>query len=237
MSTSPRTARQSNPLLLIAVTVVLPSIILMKLSGPERLGAVGGLLLALSLPLAWGLYDLVGQRKVNWFAVLGLVSVLLTGGIGLLELGPEWLAVKEAAIPGLIGLVVLGSVWTGYPLIRTLLYNPSVVNVDRIQAALKSHDSEQIFDSRLRLATLLLAGTFFFSSAMNYILAKWLVTSPAGTEAFNEELGKMTLLSYPMIAIPSMLMMIGVFIFLMRSVKTLTGLDLQDVLHAAKSAD
>ncbi len=35
---------------------------------------------------------------------LGLISVLLTGGIGLLELDPQWLAIKEAAIPGIIGI-------------------------------------------------------------------------------------------------------------------------------------
>ena len=62
----------------------------------------------------------------------------------------------------------------------------------------------------------MLAGTFLFSSVMNYLLARWVVTSPAGTEAFNNELGRMTLLSYPVIAIPSMLMMMGVMFYLAR---------------------
>ncbi len=43
--------------------------------------------------------------------ILGIVSVLLTGGIGVLELDTQWLAVKEALIPGIIGVVVLGSTY------------------------------------------------------------------------------------------------------------------------------
>ena len=223
--------RQNNPLVDVVITIVLPSLILMNLSGAERLGSVGALLLALSLPLGWGIYDLVRQRKVNFFAVLGLVSVLLTGGIGLLKLDAGWLAIKEAAIPAILGLVVLGSTYTRWPLIRTLLYNPKVVNVPRIEAELAKRSNTLEFERSLGRATYALAGTFFFSATMNWLLATWVVTSPAGTEAFNEELGRMTLLSYPVIAIPSMVMMIGVFFYLIKRARTLTGLTLEDLVH------
>ena len=106
-----------SPLIELLVTLVIPSLILMKLSGPENLGAVQALLLALAFPLFWGARDLWRRRKLNLFATLGLVSVLLTGGIGLLQLDTRWLAVKEAAIPGLIGLAVAISALTRYPLI------------------------------------------------------------------------------------------------------------------------
>lgn len=225
--------KKNNPFVELIITIVLPSIILMKLSSADRLGTGGALVLALAFPLIWGLVDLIRQHKINYFAVLGLISVLLTGGIGLLKLDAQWLAVKEAAIPGIIGLVVLISVWTNRPLIRMLVYNPTVVNVDRIQHALAQKQSESAFESSLRRATMLLAGTFFFSSFMNYVLAKWVVQSPSGTEAFNEELGRMTLLSYPVIAIPSMIMMIAVFFYLINSARKLTGLDLADMLHQA----
>jgi hypothetical protein len=65
---------------------------------------------------------------------------------------------------------------------------------------------------------------------MNYALAKWIVISPSGSEAFNEELGRMNLLSYPMIAIPSMLMLMAVFYYLWRTIHGLTGLKLEDVM-------
>ena len=36
-----------------------------------------------------------------------------------------------------------------------------------------------------------------FSATMNYLLAKWIVVSPAGTTQFNEQLGEMTHLKLP----------------------------------------
>ena len=48
--------------------------------------------------------------------------------------------------------------------------------------------------------------------------------SPAGSPAFNEELGRLTLLSYPIIAIPSMLMMMAVLYYLARTIRMLAGL-------------
>lgn len=230
MST-PVPARKPNALFELLINIVIPSLILMKLSGPERLGSVGALLLALAFPLVWGGVDLARSRKWNLFSALGLVSILLTGGIGLLELDNQWLAVKEAAVPGIIGLVVLASVRSRYPLIRTLLFNPSVVDVDKVQEHLEQRGSHGIFEARLQKATVMLSGTFFFSAAMNYMLATWIVTSPAGSEAFNEELGRLTLLSYPMIALPSMLMMVAVFYYLSRSIRQLTGLGLMDILR------
>ena len=157
--------------------------------------------------------------------------MLLTGGIGLLQLDTRWLAVKEAAIPGLIGIAVLVSTRTSYPLIRTLLYNPTVMDVVKIKRKLEALGNTVAFESRLLNATYLLSGTFFFSAAMNYILAKWIVRSPAGSAAFNEELGRLTLLSYPVIAIPSMLMMLAIFYYLWRTIHGMTGLVLEDILH------
>jgi hypothetical protein len=76
----------------------------------------------------------------------------------------------------------------------------------------------------------MLGGSFFFSSAMNYLLATQIVTSPAGTQAFNEELGRMTLLSYPMIALPSMLILMAVLYYLARTIRLLAGLKLAEAL-------
>lgn len=228
-------SEKSNPLLELAITIVIPAVILMKWSGPEDLGALPALLLALAFPLGWGAFELAWRRKVNWLAVLGIVSVLLTGGIGLLQLDAQWLAVKEAAVPGLIGLAIVGSTATRYPLIRTLVYHPRIVDVDRVTAQLEARGVVAAFEARLQRATWMLGGTFFFSSAMNYVLASAIVVSPAGSAAFNEELGRLTLLSYPAIALPSMVMMGLVMYYLVRTIRHLTGLKLDEVLHAAKS--
>ena len=214
----------------LSVSIIIPSVILMKFSGDDGLGASAALMTALAFPLGWGLFELFRYRKFNFIALLGLVSVLLTGGIGLLQLDPQWLAVKEAAIPSLIGIAVLISIYTPYPLIRTLLYNPSIIDVEKVQQKLDENGTRTIFEKRLQNATYWLSATFLFSAVMNYVLATTIVKSPAGSAAFNEELGQMTLLSYPVIAIPSTLMMFAIFYFLWRTIQGSTGLTLDEVL-------
>lgn len=214
----------------LLVSIVIPSVILMKFSGEAHLGPVNALIIGLAFPLGWGLFELIRYHKKNFIAVLGLISVGLTGGIGLLELDAGWLAVKEAAVPAVIGLAVLISTRTKYPLVRTLLYNPKVLDVDKIHRSLEEKGSVHEFEARLLKASYFFAGTFLFSSIMNYVIARWIVTSPSGTEAFNEELGKMTLVSYPMIAIPSMIMMMLIFYYLWRTIRRLTGYTLEEVM-------
>ncbi len=223
----------------LLVSIIIPSVILMKFSGDEYLGNVNALLIGLAFPLGWGLFELVKYHKKNFIAVLGLISVGLTGGIGLLELDAGWLAIKEAAIPAIIGLAVLVSTRTKYPLVRTLLYNPTVLDVGKIQRSLEEHNCVAEFEERLLKASYFFAGTFLFSSIMNYVLAKWIVVSPSGTQAFNEELGQMTLVSYPMIAIPSMVMMMLIFYYLWRTIRRLTGFSLEEVMapHLAEKED
>lgn len=232
MTQTPHThpEHKPRPLVDLLVSIAAPSIILMKFSGDEHLGPTLALVLALAFPLGWGLFELVRYRKFNWIALLGLISVMLTGGIGLLKLDPQWLAIKEAAVPAIIGIAVLVSTRTRFPLIRTLLYNEKVLNVELVNNRLQERGLQTIFEQRLLKATYFLAGTFFFSSTMNYVLAKWIVRSPAGSQAFNEELGRMTLVSYPMIALPSMVMMILILVYLWRTIHGLTGLAMEEIV-------
>jgi len=227
---SQKPAHKPRPWIDLLVSIIIPSVILMKLSGDEYLGSVMALVVGLAFPLGWGLFELIRYGKKNFIAVLGLISVGLTGGIGLMELDSNWLAVKEAAVPAVIGIAVLISTRTRYPLVKTLLYNPTVLNVEKIQAVLEETNSEQEFEARLQKASYFFSLTFLFSSIMNYVLAKWIVTSPSGTQAFNEELGRMTLVSYPVIAIPSMIMMITIFYYLWRTIRRLTGFTLEEVM-------
>jgi len=223
--------QKSNPLLDLLISIVIPSIILMKFSGEEHLGTVNGLIVALSFPLFYGLYERWTQKKFNIISIIGLISVLLTGGIGLLKLDPEWLAIKEAAVPLVIGMIVLISLKTPYPLIKTLVYNPNVIRIDVVDKALEEKNNVEHFQQLLTKATYFLSGTFLFSATLNYFLARYIVTSPAGTEAFNEELGQLTLVSYPVIALPSMVFLVAIMFWLVRSVRNLTGLPLEQVMN------
>lgn len=224
-----------RPFVDILVSILIPSLILMKASGDDRLGPTGALLLALAFPIVYGVLELTRHGRRNVMALLGVISVLLTGGIGLMRIDAQWLAVKEAAIPLAIGIGVIVANRLGYPLIRKLLFNPALMDVERIHAELDRQGNRPRFEARLNRANTLLAGTFLFSAVANYLLAKLIVRSESGSSAFNEELGRMTLLSYPVIAIPSMLMMMGIFWFLWRTVNRLTGLSLEEIMVGAEA--
>jgi hypothetical protein len=218
------TDRQENVLLSLAINITIPAVVLMKFSGEDTLGPVGGLVVALAFPLAYGAADFARRRQWNLVSVLGFVSILLTGGIGLLQLDPKWIAVKEAAVPGLIGLAVIASLKTRFPIVRSLLYNDKIIRVDQVEAALAANGNLPAFERTLVVASWMLAGSFFVSSVLNFVLAKILVKSPAGTVEFNAELGRMTALSYPVIVVPSMLIMVATLFYLFRSIRRLTQL-------------
>jgi hypothetical protein len=229
--------QKPRPFVDLIVSIIIPSVILMKMSGDDKLGATNALILALAFPIGYGLYELFVNKKRNGMALLGVVSVLLTGGIGLLKIDAQWLAVKEAAIPLCIGIGVVLANKLGYPLVRKLIFNPKIMNIPRIERELADKQNTEQFETRLDRANYLFAGTFLFSAIMNYGLAKAIVTSESGSSAFNEELGRMTLLSYPIIAIPSMVMMLGIFWYIWRTVNRLTGLSLEEIMVQDESKD
>jgi len=234
--------KKENTFLNLGFNILLPIVILDK--GKAWFGsylepyfenvAIGVLLIAIAFPLGYFIYDYFKRTKYNIFSILGLVSVLLTGGIGILSIPTGWFAVKEAAIPLLLGVAVIVSLKTRYPLIHTLLYNPEIINVERVQAALQEHQAEADFEQLLKTCTWLLAGSFLLSAILNYLLAKWIVVSPSGTDAFNSEVSRMMRWSWIIIAVPSMAIMMVALTKLMRGIKRMTGLELEQVLHGAE---
>jgi uncharacterized integral membrane protein len=223
--------QSENLLLNLAFNIIIPTLILTKLSGDEYLGTRIAIVVALSFPVIYGLKDFVTLRRFNFFSALGVISILLTGGISLMELDPAYIAIKEAMIPAIFGLATIVSLKTPYPLVKTFLYNDKILQTDRIAQALEEKGNNKKFEACLANASWLIAGSFFLSSLLNYILATVLITSQPGTVEFNEQLGKMTALSFPVIAIPAMLVLMGALFYLFRGVTKLTGLKLEEVIH------
>lgn len=228
---TPGEPKRESLLANLLLNIVVPTIILSKFSGEDHLGIKMGIVVALAFPLVYGAKDFITRRKLNAFSALGFVSILLTGGISLLELDPQYIAIKEAAIPALIGIATLISLKTRYPLVKTFLYNDKVLKVDKVALALREHNNQEAFERTLQNVSYLIAGSFFLSSFLNYVLAKVILVSPAGTVEFNAELGKMTALSFPIIAVPAMVVMMAALFYLFRRIKQLTQLGLDDVLN------
>jgi hypothetical protein len=215
----------------LVVNVFLPSIVLTKLSAPERLGPMLAFWLALSLPISFGLWEIVRNRKASFFAIFGLLNVALTGGLGLLQLDGYWFAVKEAAFPLILGIGVLVSTKTKLPVVRGLLLNENLVNLPKIMNQLDQSGRHKDFEQLIGRATLLFACSFFLSALLNFGLARFVLKSPTGSAEFNAELGKMTALSFPVIALPVLIFTGLIFWYLFGGISKITSLSKEEILR------
>lgn len=211
--------------------IIIPTVILTQFSDEDSLGPAYGIIVALAFPIGFGIYDLIRSGKINAFSVIGIISVGLTGGFSLLQLDPEYIAIKEAAIPGIIGLAVLLSNKTKFPLVKKLILNEQLINMEALHTALKKNNNIEAFEKRVGTSSIIVASSFFLSSVLNYVLAKVLLVSPPGTPAYNEELGKMTAMSYPVIVIPSMLVLFLALWYLFSQMGKLTGQSIEDFIN------
>ncbi|MEC7276506.1 MAG: VC0807 family protein [Bdellovibrionota bacterium] len=217
--------KRENPLLNLGFNLIIPTVIMMKFSGDQHLGQVYGLVTALAFPLLYGLYDLLGAGKVNVFSLLGLLSILLTGGIGLMEVDKTWMIVKETGFPLVLGCFVFISEKTQKPLIRQIL--DQVIDLEKIQEVYNENGIGGRFKERMRKSTYLLGSTFFISALLNFLLAYTILEGQPGSEEFVASLGKMTGLSFPVIALP-MMIMVGFILFnLFNGIKKETNAEIE----------
>ncbi len=233
----PQPQQSGDVLRNLLLDIVLPVVILNQLT--KRLGDQGpliALLAALSLPLGHGAYSWLKGKK-NYLSLLGMVNILLTGGLALLKLEGIWFAIKEAFFPLVIGMVVTISAYTSRPLVQLLLLNRAILKVDLIYTRIKELRFELPFEQHLRRLTLYLGGSFFLSAALNYYLARRIFTDIAPglppldrSTILNAQIAQMTWLSFLVIALPSMLIMAGIFWYLIFGIKKYAGLELKDVM-------
>ncbi|MES3036506.1 MAG: VC0807 family protein [Bdellovibrionota bacterium] len=197
-------------LLNLACNIAIPVFILNKFS--SSWGAITALLVSLAFPLGFGLWELYRTRKFNFISIFGMANILLTGGLALLNISGPWFAVKEAAVPLLIGIFVLASEWVAQPMIRLFFLNPQVVKVEVLIKNLAERKNEAEFERSLRYFNRWLALSFFFSACLNFGLAIYIftpITEEVGSDAqkqiLNGQIASMTQWSWPIIAIPSMI--------------------------------
>ena len=210
----------------------MPALILSKLSKPERLGPELALIVALAFPLGYGIWDFVRRKKFNFIAGIGFVSTLLTGGFGLAKVDGIWFAVKEASVPLVIGLMVALSMKSRRPLIREFVYNDQVIDVPKVDAALAERGAKGEFERLLANASWIVIASFLGSAVVNFVLARWILTAPSGTDAFNEQLGTLQIWNYVAISVPQMGALMFAVLRLFAGIKRLTGLEMEAILHA-----
>ncbi|MEM6911036.1 MAG: VC0807 family protein [Verrucomicrobiota bacterium] len=249
MSTPPpRSTQQENPLANILINVLIPVVALSFLSKEEgkvwQIGPVWGMAVAIAMPLGYGLWDFIKQRKLNPFSILGFVSVLLSGGItlyvwkddGTIDGNAALLfAIKEALIPLVLGAAIFFSHRTATPLVRVFLYNPDLFDVKKIEQKVKEAGRDADYRKLLFTGTLLMTGSFVLSAAMNFFLALWFLgevdtTSETARVDYNEAVGRLTGWGFLVIGVPILaILMFGMW-KLLSGLKKLTGLETEEVL-------
>ena len=196
------------------------------------------LVIALSFPVSYGLWDYIRRKKLNYISVLGFVSVLLTGGIGLIPGATvSMFAIKEAALPTILAIATIVTLKTKTPLVKLFLYNPQVIQVDLVDQALVERNTTDQFNDLLKKCTWFIALTFIMSACLNYILAIYIVkTEPfIDMRSFNEEVGTMMALSFPIISLPCMIVSAYTFWLLIKGIRQLAGLTLEEVLNQSNT--
>lgn len=219
--------KKENQFVNILLNIVIPTIILIKFSTSEFLGPIWGLVVALSFPIGYGIADFIRTRDYNFFSIIGMGSIFLTGGIALLQIPSQWLAVKEAGVPLLIGLVIL-LFRHKYPFVEKLLHE--AIDYEKVHKDLKEKNLLEAFHKRIDKGTYLVVSSFLLSSVLNYMLAITLVTAQPGTEEFTAQLGKMTALSFPVIALPSLIVLTAAMFYIIIGITKLTGFDLESIM-------
>lgn len=210
-STQPshNTTPPENPFLNLIVNILLPVIVLNK--GNKYFEPRMVLFVALCFPLVYGLQDYIRRRHKNYVSLIGIVNIMLTGSLAVLHLHGKWFAVKDASLPLLLGVLVLGSAWTKNPAAALFFCNPNVLNMGLIEDRLAAFNRKAEFQALLKQTTLWLSLSFFLSSICNFFLALHVfeeidpsLSSADQSQILNSQIARMTWMGFGMIALPLM---------------------------------
>ncbi|MFL2478219.1 MAG: VC0807 family protein [Verrucomicrobiales bacterium] len=234
---------EENPLTNIFVNVLLPIIALSQLSKSDdkfwHLGPEYGMTVAVAFPFIYGIWFFFKTKKFNFYSILGIISVLLTGFITIHVWNDDGsvkdnaallFAIKEAATPLILGAVMLYSHRTKKPLIEVFLLNPDLFDIQKIEKVAEEKGTFQEYLSFRLTLTWMFAGSFLLSSFMNFFLAMFLLDGAKDKESYNLAVGKVMGYGYLVIGIPLMLIMIGCFLYLMKRIGNLTGLTKEEFM-------
>jgi hypothetical protein len=218
-----------NPLLDLVYNIFLPAVLMTWLddwTGCSPLSALG---IALMLPLGFGLKEFLKKKRCNLFSAIGLVNVALTGGIGLWQLPKNWIAIKEAIIPIILGLLVLVSLKTSRPFFQIILRQHFIFNQSIIDRASTDEHFSPSFNRLMRRGTWMLFFTFLLSAILNFLLARYFIHSETGTAAFNKEMGRLLVYGHLFIILPCMLILLLSFWYVANGICRITGCKLVDI--------
>ncbi len=239
---SSNTTSESASLTNIVVNVLIPVLALNVLSKDEggflHFGPMNGMIIAVAFPLVYGVWDLLATKKVNTFSVLGLVSVLLTGGLTLYlwnedgsvkENAPLVFSTKEALVPLILGSVIIIGGTGKDSLFRLFLYNDAIFNIPSIEEKVEADKLAEGYSKVLSFGAFLFASSFLVSALLNFILSFYFLIQVdyslvSAKVEYNDAIGKITGYGYLLIGLPLMAFTFGAVYIMTQRLKALTQL-------------
>lgn len=196
------------------------------------------LIVAVLFPLLYGAYEWWRTKKHNLIALLGLINVVVTGGFGLLQLDGPWFSFKEAIFPLLIGIFVLISGYRKEPFFRKMLMSPEVFNIQKLEDTLLATNKTGEFENLVTRSNHFLALSFFISALLNFLIAQVTFTpidaalaAAERANILNTQIALMHKRGFLGIAIPSMVMLLGLLLYYFKQLERLTGESIEAYLH------
>ena len=244
---------QESPLTNILVNVIVPVLALSYLSKDPQfeaapkffhLGPKIALIVALALPIGYGIWFFVKHRKTNFFSALGFISVLLTGGLTLYLWNADGtikpnaaplFGIKEASIPLVLGIAILASHWTKTPLLNAFVYSPQIFDIKRIKQAIEANGAQAPYGKLLFSSPIIFSASFLISTVMNFFLALYFLgdidtTAVDARTQYNGGVAKLTGWGFAVIGVPILILLMFLFFRLIRGLRTLTGLQDEKIL-------
>ena len=232
-------SKKENPIYNLGFNIILPVIILNKWPHffPSEKAPIYALIIAIFLPLAYGLKDFVIKKKINSISLIGLVSIALTGGLALFQFEGIYFAIKEAAIPLLLALIAIASILLKKPLATWFIFKSSLFDIQIIEEKLKENNKEEHFKKLMNFSTLSLSASFVLSAILNFIIAFFVfqnldpnLTENVKRQIINEQIADMTWMGYVFIALPLTLITGILLWWILKQLKTLTGLSMEELI-------
>ena len=250
MAAPEKTNHKEHPLVNILINVLIPVLALSYLSKdpefqhaigkavkPWHIGPTKALVVALIFPVSYGIWHFVKTRKPNFFSALGLISVLLTGSLTIFLWNKDGtvkphadvlFGLKEASIPFILGLAVIGSHYTSSPLLRVFLYSDSLFDIPKIENRVAEINGSERYQLILFQATLLFAASFFLSTLLNFGLAMYFLgdldyTASNARELYNTRIAKVTGWGFAVIGVPILIFLFFTLKRLLNGLSSLTG--------------
>ena len=211
-------------------TVGWPAIILIGFS--DRLGATLALCVAIAGPLLHGIFTVATTGAPRPLHVVSLISVVLSGGIGLVGADTRWFALKEGLVPSLLGAAAFASTWSPWPVVRELLRE--IIDAERLDGLARERGTTGDVDYALRRANGLFGAVLAASGLASAIVASFMVTSPSGSVEYAQEVGKYTMTTLLAITGPVVVAQIFVLRSVMNAIEAATGVEFEALMAAEK---